>query len=85
MRDSTSDIFKAKEILGDHMCIMGDVPASLSTLGTIEEMDAYCKRLIEVVGKGGGFILGTGCAVPPDTKLENFKAMINSAKKYSAN
>lgn len=85
MLDSTSDIFKAKEILGDHMCIMGDVPASLSTLGTVEEMDAYCKRLIEVVGKGGGFILGTGCAVPPDTKLENFKAMINSAKKYSAN
>ena len=84
MLDSTSDIFKAKEILGNHMCIMGDVPPALSTLGTVEEMEAYCRKLIEVVGKGGGFILGTGCAVPAETKIENFKAMINSAKKYSA-
>ena len=32
--DSTTDIFKAKEILKNHMCIMGDVPASLNAIGT---------------------------------------------------
>jgi len=80
--DSTSDIFKAKELLNGHMCIMGDVPASLSALGTPEEMDAYCRKRIEVVGKGGGYILSSGCELPPDTKFENFKAMINAAKTY---
>jgi uroporphyrinogen-III decarboxylase len=80
--DSTSDIFKAKEILGNHLCIMGDVPASISSHGTSEEMREYCEKLIEVVGKDTGFILSTGCAVPPDTKFENFKMMIDTAKNY---
>ena len=80
--DSTTDIFKAKEILKDHMCIMGDVPASLSAIGTPEDMEVYCKKLIDVVGDGGGFILSSGCTVPADAKFENFKTMIDTAKGY---
>jgi uroporphyrinogen-III decarboxylase len=80
--DSTTDIFKAKEILGDHMCIMGDVPASLLTLGTPEEVTAYCQRLIDEVGKGGGFILSSGCTVPYNARVENLKAMIHTGKTY---
>lgn len=82
MLDSTTDIFKAKEIVGDRLCIMGDVPPAISSHGTVQEMREYCEKLIEVVGKDGGFILGTGCAVPPDTKMENFKAMIHTAKSH---
>ena len=62
--DSITDIFKAKEILHGHMCIMVDVPPSLSSLGTHEEVRAYCEKLIDVVGKDGGFILSSGCEVP---------------------
>jgi len=81
--DSTTDIFKAKEILGDHMCIMGDVPASITAIGTPAEMEAYCKKLIDLIGKGKtGFILSSGCTVPADAKYENFKAMIDTAKTY---
>jgi hypothetical protein len=83
MLDSTTDIFKAKEILGGHLCIMGDVPPALSTHGTVDEMREYCEKLIDVVGRDGGFILSTGCAVPPGTKIENFKMMINTAKTYA--
>ena len=56
--DSTTDIFKAKEILKDHICIMGDVPPALLSLGTTDEVETYCKKLIDVVGEGSGFILG---------------------------
>lgn len=80
--DSMTDIFKAKEALKGHMCIAGDVPAALSALGTPEEVGEYCKKLIDVVGEGGGFILSSGCTVPVDCKIENLKAMVNTAKSY---
>jgi hypothetical protein len=80
--DGTSDIFKAKEVLGDHMCIMGDVPAALLKLGEPEEVDEYCSRLITEIGADGGFILSSGCSVPIDAKPENVKAMLTSVMKY---
>jgi hypothetical protein len=80
--DSMTDIFKAKEVLKGHMCIAGDVPAALSALGTPEEVEEYCKKLIDVVGEGSGFILSSGCSVPVDCKIENLKAMVNTAKSY---
>jgi uroporphyrinogen-III decarboxylase len=80
--DGTTDIFKAKSMLGDHMCIMGDVPATLFTLGTPDEVKSYCQKLIDVVGKGGGFILSSGCEIPHEARFENIKAMIDTAKTY---
>ena len=80
--DSMTDIFKAKEVLKGHMCIAGDISASLTCLGTPEEVEAYCKKLIDVIGEDGGFILSSGCTVPADCKFENLKAMVNTAKTY---
>lgn len=82
--DSITNIFKAKEILGTHMCIMGDVSASLQSLGSKEEVIAYCEKLIDICGKDGGFILSSGCEVPPDAKFENVKAMVDTAKTHTA-
>jgi len=80
--DGQTDIFKAKEVLGNHLCIMGDMPASLLTLGHPEDVEEYVKKLIDVVGKDGGFILGSGCEVPIDAKFENLKAALDTAKSY---
>lgn len=80
--DGMTDIFSAKEILKGHMCISGDVPASLLTLGKPEEVAAYCKRLIDEVGDGWGFMLTTGCECPIDVQPENLKAMIETGKTY---
>lgn len=80
--DGMTDIFKAKAVLGGHMCISGDVPASLLTLGTPEDVRQYCERLIDEVGRGGGFMLTTGCECPVDAKFENVKMMIDTAKNY---
>jgi uroporphyrinogen-III decarboxylase len=76
-------MFKAKEILGDTVCIQGNVPASILVTGNPEDVDTYCKELIEVCGKGGGFILdGATGGVPDDAKFENVKAMFDAARKY---
>jgi uroporphyrinogen-III decarboxylase len=80
--DSTTNIFKAKEILGGHMCISGDVPASLLSLGEPEDIRRYCEKVIDEVGKGGGLFLTTGCECPVDAKFENVKMMVDTAKSY---
>jgi uroporphyrinogen-III decarboxylase len=80
--DGTTDIFKAKEEIGDRMCLYGDVPAGLLALGSTQQVDEYCHRLIEEVGKDGGFIVAAGCEIPYNAKPENLKVMSRSAYKY---
>jgi uroporphyrinogen-III decarboxylase len=81
--DGKTDIFKAKEIIGNHCCIMGDVPASLLSFGKSEDVDEYCKKLITEVGPTG-YIMSSGCDAPYNAKLENLKVMADSVFKYSA-
>ena len=80
--DGRTDIFRAKEVIGDHSCIFGDVPATMLAFGGKEEVSDYCKKLIEVVGKDGGFILGAGCEIAPNARPDNVKAMIDSVKEF---
>jgi uroporphyrinogen-III decarboxylase len=80
--DSATDIFAARRVLGDHLCLWGDVSASLLSIGKPAEVSAYCKRLIDEVGANGGFILGSGCSVPPNVRPENFRSMIETGKTY---
>jgi uroporphyrinogen-III decarboxylase len=76
--DGETDIFKAKQVLGDHMCIMGDVPASMLFLDAPGNVYAYCTRLIRELGPEG-FILQSGCDIPANAKLENVRAMVAAA------
>jgi hypothetical protein len=78
--DGKTDIFRAKKILAGHMCILGDVPPALLTLGSVDEVRAYCDRLLDEVGPDG-FIMAMGCALPPDAKFENVKAMVDSVHR----
>jgi hypothetical protein len=77
----TSDIIRVKEILGNHLCIMGNVPCSLLQTGSPQNVKDYCKELIDVVGKGGGFIMAPRSAID-EVKPENLKAMIDFTREY---
>jgi uroporphyrinogen-III decarboxylase len=57
------------------------VPASLLNIGTPDQVKDYCRKLIEVVGKGGGFILDGATGVPDEAKPENVKAMADAVLK----
>jgi hypothetical protein len=76
--DHATDIRKAKEVLGDTMCIKGDVPSSLLAFGTPDEVYTYCRRLMEDMGDG--FILAPACTMPANAKLENVEAMLAAAR-----
>lgn len=78
--DRTS-IFRAKEILGDKLCIAGGMPVSLLESGTIDEVKALTKQLIEGPGQGGGYIM---CAntVLDETNPVLVKAWMDATKEY---
>jgi uroporphyrinogen-III decarboxylase len=80
-RFDTTDIVKAKEILKGHMCIEGNVPSSLLQIGTVDEVKQYCKKLIDVVGKDGGYILGPRSSTD-EVNPSNLKAMIDFTNEY---
>ncbi len=76
-----TDMAYAKKVLGDKCCISGNVPTSLMTTGTPEEVGEYCRNLIEVCAPGGGYILAGGASI--DTgRPENLRAMMKAAKEY---
>jgi uroporphyrinogen-III decarboxylase len=51
-------------------------------IGSPQEVDEYCRKLIQVCGKGGGYILRTDTDSIQDAKPENIRAMMESVKKY---
>lgn len=79
--DSKTDIRKAKQAVGDMMCLLGDVPPELSAYGTPEQVAAYVTSLLDDVGPEG-IIISTGCDIPSDAKKANVQAMVDTANHY---
>lgn len=77
----SSDPVKAKEILSDTMCISGMMPLSLLQMGSPENIKEYAKKLIDVVGEGGGFIMGPRSAMD-ECDPERVKIWVDFTKEY---
>lgn len=76
-----TDMAQAKEILGDTSCICGNVPVSQICTGNPDGVREYCRKLIEVAGKGGGFILTAGAFIDQGNP-DNMRAMVEAVKEY---
>jgi hypothetical protein len=76
-----TDMAAAKKVLGDHSCIMGNVPPVMLTYGKKQEVVDYCKWLIDTCAPGGGFIMDTATMVD-DAKVENIEAMFDTTFTY---
>jgi len=76
-----TDVFKAKEVLGDSMCIAGNMPLSLLQTGTPQQVKGYAKKLIDVVGKGGGFVMSSA-TVMDEADPELVKVWADFTKEY---
>jgi uroporphyrinogen-III decarboxylase len=76
-----TDMGKAKKIMGRTACIVGNVPLSLLNTGTADEVKEYCRKLIDIAGKDGGFILAAG-GVIDKAKPENIRTMVDFTTEY---
>jgi len=77
-----TDMKKAKDIIGDRIALYGNVPSALLVYGSVQEIEDYCKKLIDDCAPGGGFVLAAECETPWDSKPENIRAMITTAEEY---
>jgi len=76
-----SDMKRVKEIAGKTLCIAGNVPSSILQTGSTDDVKKYCKFLIDVVGKDGGFIMAPASSID-EVNPENLKTMIDFTKEY---
>lgn len=76
-----TDMAKAKKILGNTACICGNMPVALLNVGTKQQITDYARKIIDVAGKGGGYIMVNG-AVIDEAKPENVRAMFDFTKEY---
>lgn len=76
-----TDMMKAKEVLGDKLCIAGGMPVSLLETGTVEQVVALTKQLIDGPGKDGGFIM-TANTVLDEADPVLVKAWMDTTKEY---
>ncbi len=81
--DPPTDLRAAKAATQGKTSVLGMVdPANVLHRGTPALVEQKSREALEVPAPGGGFILGPGCALVPETPEDNVMALIESATKY---
>jgi len=80
----SSDLFRVKEVLGDTMCIVGGMPVSMLLGAEPDEIRAHTKKLCEVVGKGGGFIMSTDIGEMEGCRPDLIKVWVDATREFGA-
>jgi len=81
--DDCKDFADCKEKYGGKVSLIGCVPPPLAAFGTDEKWIQACKENIDMMGKGGGYMLATGCEYPSDADFTKAKLMVEVAKTYN--
>ena len=79
--DGMTDLHKFKELVGDRMAMMGDVPATLFAAGTPDDIYNYVRNLVRLFGSTG-LILCPGCDAPINARPENMEAFVAASREY---
>ncbi len=78
------DPFKLKEKFGKELCFHGAIDIQdLLPNASKQQVKEYVQRIIEIVGKNGGYILAGSHTIQADAKVENIIAMIETARGNS--
>jgi uroporphyrinogen decarboxylase len=81
--DQKADMQACKTAAQGKATLLGPVdPSGVMANGKPEQVIEKAREAIEILGAGGGLILGPGCALPATTPDENVDALIEAAKTY---
>jgi uroporphyrinogen-III decarboxylase len=72
----------ARARVGDRAALMGGVNTMTLANGTPDDVLAESRACIEQAGQNGGYILGSGCAIPRTASLENLAALREAAERF---
>ena len=75
------DLAQLKREFGDRLSFHGGIGIQdLLPHGTPEQVRAEVRRLIDVLGAGGGYILGPSHAIMADAPVENLVALVEAVR-----
>jgi hypothetical protein len=77
-----ADIFEVHRKLGEKFCLSGGIPNVMLSYGQPPEVRDYCKKVIEGVGKNGGYIMDAAAIMQDDTSIANLRAMTEATREY---
>jgi len=80
--DEQSSLEKMMEISQEKTVVIGNVAPLLFANGTEKEIEDAVAKCLKTAANRKNYILGSGCAVPPQTPLNNIKAFMEAAEKY---
>lgn len=77
------DIGEVKRRYGDRVCLMGNIDCGeLLSRGSAEEVERTVMETIRVAAPGGGYILSSSNTIHSSVKPENYRVMLEAARRY---
>ncbi len=76
------DVFHVKKKLGHKFALSGGIPNVLLSYGKPAEVSDFCKRVIDEVAPGGGYIMDAGAIMQDDVSIENLRVLTETTRKY---
>lgn len=82
--DNIEDLGEAKDILGSHVSLLGNVPpVEVLFMGTYDEIRQSAKNCIDKAHNSPkGYVLGTGCQIPIGIGLERLEVLMDAGREF---
>ena len=77
-----SDVFETHRVLGRKFCLSGGIPNDILAFGTPQDVRDCCKKVIDGVARGGGYIMDASAIMQDDTKVDNLRALTEFTRDY---
>ena len=75
------DVVAVKQEFGDRLSFLGGMSIQkVMPFGSPDDVRTEARRLMQVLGAGGGYILAPSHAIPRDVPVENILALIETAR-----
>ena len=76
------DLATVHRVLGGRFCLSGGISNYLLAFRSPDEVRKECKRVIELVGRDGGYIMDASAIVQREATVENIRAMTEATLEY---